>query len=105
MPYHVYVIRLRTEVLEVKKVADENPNHLAYKPCVYVGSTALTPEERYQKHLTGKAGSKWVKRYHISLHKRITEKQPTFSTRPEAVAHEQALAERLRRKGYAVWSR
>lgn len=102
--YRVYVIRLKTSVLEVGKFARKNPDHIAYKPCVYVGSTALTPEQRFDRHLNAKSGSKLVKKYHISLHKRLTQRQPTFSTRPEAEAHEMLLAERLRRHGYAVWS-
>ena len=105
MPFYVYVIRLRNAVLDERRFARENPNHVAYKPCVYVGSSALVPEHRYQQHLTGKAGSRWVKEYHIGIHKRLTERQPTFSSRVEAQTHEKALAERLRRKGYAVWSR
>ena len=102
--YSVYVIRLRTSVLEVGKFARKNPNHTTLKPCVYVGSTALTPEQRFERHLTAKSGSKLVKKYHISLHKRLTQRQPTFGSREQAEAHEQLLAERLRRRGYAVWS-
>lgn len=105
MPYCVYVIRLKTEALQERRFASANPGHIAYKPCVYVGSTALTPELRYERHLTGKTGSKWVKLYHLKLHQKLTDKQPTFVTRAEAEAHEMALAERLRRRGYAVWAK
>lgn len=104
MPYHVYVIRLKTESLQKKKMMKANPGHLPHKPCVYVGSTWHSPETRYQKHLTTKKGSQMVKEFHLSLHKRLTAKQPVFATRIEAETHEQWLAERLRRKGYAVWS-
>ena len=102
--YCVYVIRLKTSVLEVGKFARKNPDHIACKPCVYVGSTALTPEQRFERHLSAKSGSKLVKRYHIALHKRLTQRQPTFGTRAEAEVYESLLAERLRRRGYAVWS-
>ena len=105
MPFCVYVIRLRVAVLNVRRFARENPGHIAYKPCVYVGSTGLTPEQRLVRHLTAKTGSRFVKLYCIGLHKRLTERQPIFMTRAEAEAHEKALSERLRRKGYAVWSR
>jgi hypothetical protein len=103
----VYVIRLRTEALKKRRIADANPGHLPYKPCVYVGSTSLTPEERYAKHLdpASKVGSRIVREYHIRLHDRLTKKQPTFATRKEAEEHERRLAERLREKGYAVWSK
>lgn len=104
MPYSVYVIRLKVAVLENRKFARANPNHVTYKPCVYVGSTALTPEQRYERHLNGKTGSKWVKLYHIGIHRRLTNRQGQFQTRDEAEAHERVLATRLRNKGYAVWS-
>ena len=105
--YCVYVIRLRKEILTHKKFRDANPGHRPDKPCVYVGSTSRTPEERYQRHIdpASKVGSRWVKQYHIQLHKRLTDKQPKFATREEAEVHEQVLSARLRRKGYAVWSR
>ncbi|MCA2997679.1 MAG: ribose-5-phosphate isomerase [Rhodocyclaceae bacterium] len=105
MPFHVYVIRLKEQVMESGRFAKANPDRNPLKPCVYVGSTALTPEERYQKHLTAKSGSRLVKQWQEGLHKRLTANQPTFGTRKEAEAHEAALAERLRKKGYAVWSR
>ena len=104
MPYHVYVIRLKTESLQKKKMMKATPGHLPHKPCVYVGSTWHSPETRYLKHLTTKTGSQMVKEFHLSLHKRLTAKQPVFATRIEAETHEQWLAERLRQKGYAVWS-
>lgn len=102
--YRVYVIRLRVAVLERKRFAAANPGHLPHKPCVYVGSTAHTPERRLESHLTTKSGSRFVKDFHLKLHARLTARQPTFATREEAVAHEGLLADRLRRKGYAVWA-
>lgn len=107
MPFHVYVIRLRTEILAVPKIARANPDHVLHKPCVYVGSSALTPDERYGRHIDPKSrtASKWVREYHIGLHKRLTARQPEFDTRDEAEKHEKWLAERLRRRGYAVWSK
>jgi hypothetical protein len=104
MRYSVYVIRLRVEVLSERRVAKVNPDHVPYKPCVYVGSTAHSPEIRCIKHLTTKIGSKIVKKYHIKLHKKLTAKQPTFATRLEAETHEYALSLRLRKRGYATWS-
>lgn len=34
---------------------------------LYVGSTGLTPEERYLKHKAGVKDSKWVRRYGVGL--------------------------------------
>lgn len=105
MPFHVYVIRLKQEAVTTSRFIKANPNHDPAKPCVYVGSTALTPAERYQKHLTAKSGSCIVRMWHDRLDERRTAKQPVFETRKAAEAYEAALAQRLRKKGYAVWSR
>ena len=45
--YSVYVIELRREVLEKARFARKNPELRDDKPCVYVGQTARTPEERF----------------------------------------------------------
>lgn len=104
MPFSVYVIRLKATALKVNKFARANPNYISTKPCVYVGSSALTPEQRYENHLKGKTGSKWVKDFHIGLYKGLTAEQPKYATRQEAEFAEFVLAMRLRRKGYAVWT-
>ena len=104
MTFSVYAIRLKAAALHVNKFAKANPDHVPHKPCVYVGSTALTPEQRYQRHLTGKTGSKWVKDFHQSIHKTLTNKQPKYTTRRDAEFAEFVLAVKLRRKGYAVWT-
>ena len=104
MPFYVYVIRLRAEALKESAVARANPQHIPFKPCVYVGSSWHPPEVRYQRHIdpASKVGSKWVRRYHLGLHKRLTELQPTYDTREEAEKAERELARRLRKRGYAV---
>ncbi|MCA3000605.1 MAG: hypothetical protein ING66_07375 [Rhodocyclaceae bacterium] len=103
--YRIYVIRLDERVLASKKFSRENPNRNPTKPCVYVGSTFHSPEKRYEQHLTTKLGNSFVRLWHQGLHKQMTAKQPVFLTREEAKAHEAALAERLRRRGFGVWSR
>jgi hypothetical protein len=74
------------------------------KPCVYVGSSALAPLERYHRHVTTQSGSKWVKAFGEGLHESLTIKQSTYATRTEAEFAEYALALRLRSKGYGVWT-
>ena len=49
MPCSLYVIELRREVLGEVRFAARNPNHRVDKPCVYVGQTARTPEERLEQ--------------------------------------------------------
>jgi predicted GIY-YIG superfamily endonuclease len=103
--YRVYVIELRPEVMGRKKVADENADRREDKPCVYVGQTARTPEERFAQHLAGKRSSRIVREYGVKLKPRLYRNVGPFATRAEAEAAETRLAERLRRRGFAVWSR
>jgi len=103
MPYCVYVIRLKPTVWGERKFAARNPEKHEDKPCVYVGSTALTPEERSEQHRQGYKSNRYAHRYHDGLHKRLTARYGTFETREEVEEFEAVLAERLRRKGYGVW--
>jgi predicted GIY-YIG superfamily endonuclease len=103
--YRVYVIELSPEVLGKKRVADENADRRADKPCVYVGQTARTPEERFAQHKDGKRSSRIVREYGVKLKPRLYRNVGPFATRAEAESAESRLAEKLRRRGYAVWSR
>jgi predicted GIY-YIG superfamily endonuclease len=103
--FRVYVIELRPEVLEKRRVADENADRREDKPCVYVGQTAKSPEERFAQHLAGKRSSRIVREYGVQLKPRLYRNVGPFGTRAEAEAAEKRLAEKLRRRGYAVWSR
>ena len=51
--FSIYVIELNQKVLGIKKFRDKNPDFIDGKPCVYVGYTSLTPEERFAEHKTG----------------------------------------------------
>ena len=103
--YHVYVIELSPEALGKKRVADENAGRRDDKPCVYVGQTARTPEDRFAQHMSGKRSSRIVREFGVKLKPRLYRNVGPFATRAEAEAGEKRLAERLRRRGYAVWSR
>ena len=48
MAYSIYVIELKKGVLKHKKFKEANPNYIPGKPCVYVGYTSKTPEDRYE---------------------------------------------------------
>jgi hypothetical protein len=54
--HNAYGIRLDPAVLAAKKFRAANPDYVDDKPCVYVGMTGLTPEERFKNH---KRGYKW----------------------------------------------
>jgi Uri superfamily endonuclease len=98
----VYVILLREEVEQVARFRKANPDRLAYMPCVYVGMTGRSPEERLQQHLEGYKASSMVRRYGIDLVPQLYQGQSPM-TFAEAKEMEVALAERLRRMGYGVW--
>ena len=104
MPYSVYVIELRSDVMEKRTFAGKNADRREDKPCVYVGQTAKTPEERFAQHLAGMRSSRIVKEYGVRLRPRLYANVGPFETRAESERAEAKLAEKLRRRGYAVWS-
>ena len=99
---HVYVIELDPKVLRHKKFCDRNPDHDPAKACLYVGKTGRTPDERFKQHKAGFKSNRYVREYGKYLRRRLFSKYNPM-TEKEAVAREVALAEELRRKGYAVW--
>ena len=99
--HHVYVVLLDSAVARLRRVMTGNPNRDPAKPCVYVGMSGLTPEERFSNHKRGDKASSVVKRYGIRL---LPELYAHLNPMPfEAAAEmERDLAEDLRRAGYTV---
>lgn len=99
--HHVYVVLLDPAVARLKKVRMENPGRVSGKPCVYVGMTGLSPEERFSNHKAGIKSAAVVTRYGIRL---LPELYEHLNPMPyEAAAKmEMDLAEDLRREGYTV---
>lgn len=99
--HNVYVVLLDPAVAKLRKVRAENPNRGPKNPCVYVGMTGLTPEERFANHKAGIKDAPLVKRYGIRL---LPELYAHLNPMPFAAAAEmeQDLAEDLRRAGYTV---
>src|SRR5664279_577670 len=99
--HNVYVVLLDPAVGKVRKVKAANPERDRKKPCVYVGMTGLTPEERFANHKAGTKAAWVVKRYGLRL---LPELYAHLNPMPfEAAAQmEQDLAEDLRRAGYTV---
>ena len=87
MPYSLYVIELSREALGESRFATRNPEPREDKPCVYVGQTGLSPEERFAQH-----------KYGLRLRPMLVANHGPCETRAEAEAAEAALAERLRRR-------
>ena len=99
--HHVYVVLLSPRAARLKSVRAENPRRDPKKPCVYVGMTGLTPEERFQNHREGIKAARVVQLFGIRLMPEIYE---VFNPMPfEAAAEmERELAEDLRAQGYTV---
>ena len=99
--HNVYVVLLDPAVGRVRKVRAENPKRDRKKPCVYVGMTGLTPEERFTNHKAGNKAAWVVKRYGLRL---LPELYAHLNPMPfeAATEMEKDLAEDLRRAGYTV---
>ena len=99
--HHVYVVLLDSAVGKFRTVRAANLARDRKKPCVYVGMSGLTPEERFANHKAGIKAASVVTRYGIRL---LPELYEHLNPMPfEAAAQmEQDLAEDLRRAGYAV---
>lgn len=91
--YSVYVVEL-----------DESKRKAGALEPLYVGSTALTPEERLAKHLNHERSSRHVRGHAVGLRPELYERYNPLPTRPEAEAKEAWLAEELRALGHDVYS-
>lgn len=99
--HNVYVVLLDPAVGKLRAVRAVNPDRDRKKPCVYVGMTGLTPEERFANHKAGIKHAAVVKSYGLRL---LPELFEHLNPMPyEAAAKmEVDLAEDLRRAGYTV---
>jgi predicted GIY-YIG superfamily endonuclease len=99
--HNVYVVLLDPAVGKIRRIRLENPNRDVRKPCVYVGMTGLTPEERFANHKQGLKAAWAVKRHGIRL---LPELYAHLNPMPyeEAVQMEMDLAGDLRKAGYTV---
>ena len=96
--WHVYVIDLKQDHLEVKPKSGH----------VYVGSTSKTVDETVQQHKSGTESSKghrlssrYVLEHFGGLNKSLSPKEKYFTSKA-AEEREERLAEELCRKGYLV---
>jgi len=103
-PYHhnVYVVELDSAVRDNARFAAANPGCSPDRPCVYVGLTGMTAEERFERHKAGIQASFFVKRYGLRL---LPELYEHLNPMPyeAALRMEEELAEDLRAAGYGVW--
>ena len=99
--HHVYVVLLEPEAGKLREVRRENPKRNPELPCLYVGMTGLTPEERFANHKQGLKAARVVQRFGVKL---LPELYECYNPMPfeAAVEMERELAEDLRTQGYTV---
>jgi len=100
-PRNLYVITLAPEVLWIREFRQQNPGYIEGMPCVYVGMTVHEPGDRFEQHMLGYRSSRYPHRYGVELAQDLMD---GFDGAGLADAErEAALADWLRRQGYAVW--
>ena len=72
------------------------------KPCVYVGQTWHTPEQRFANHKSGYKASRVVRKHGVCLRPDLSHGIGPFASRDEAQEAEGNLAASLRAVGYEV---
>ena len=100
--HNVYVVELDPRVLNSARFRRVNPDRDMLKPCLYVGMTGLTPQERIAKHKAGIRANAFVQRYGVRL---LPKLYAYANPMPYEAAREMEveLAIALRAQGYAVW--
>lgn len=94
----MYVVELRDEARLKAPVKERRDG-----PCVYVGETALAPEERFTRHKEGgRVASRIVRDHGMQLRPDLVDRGP-FLTRANAAKAEKALGDKLRRRGFTVF--
>ena len=100
--HSVYVIELDPRIYNSARFRRANPDHDITKPCVYVGCTGLTPEQRFAKHKAGIQANKFVQLFGLRLLPHLyayANPMPYNAARDMEVE----LAIALREQGYCVW--
>lgn len=100
--HSVYVVELDPAILNLARFRKANPERDILKPCVYVGMTGLSPEERFAKHKAGIRANRYVQRFGLRL---LPKLYAYANPMPYDAAREMEveLAIALREEGYAVW--
>ena len=101
--YRVYVIELDRAVMHIRAFRERNPDARVDKSCVYVGSTWLEPQKRFEQHKAGVKANRFAHKFGVKLRERLMKHLQSYQTRALAMAAEKRCAERLRRRGYGVW--
>jgi hypothetical protein len=100
--HSVYVVELDPAILNIARFRKANPNRDLLKPCVYVGMTGLTPEQRFARHKAGIQANPYVQRFGVRLLPKLyayANPMPYQAARDMEVE----LAIGLQEQGYGVW--
>jgi len=100
---NVYVIELDRAVMAIGKFRKANPDARPDRMCVYVGATSLPPEERFRQHKEGKKANRYARKFGVRLVQRLMKNRQGLESWKKAEESERRCAEKLRRRGYAVW--
>ena len=97
--HYVYVVLLDQRAARLLK--SKNPERKKGKPCVYVGMSGLSPEERFANHKNRTKSSRAVELFGVRL---LPELYEMYNPMPfeAALVMEHDLAEDLRAQGYTV---
>jgi len=80
----VYVIELDAGIWNDEKFEEENPDARRDElPCLYVGMSSLSPEQRFAQHKAGTKASRRVRKHGIRL-------RPEFYERLNPMTHDEA---------------
>ena len=99
---NVYVIGLDATVLKNRRFRAANRGYVKGSPCVYVGATGLTPDERFANHKAGHKANWYAQEFGEGLLPDLFAHLNPM-THQRALATEIALADELRQEGFAVW--
>jgi predicted GIY-YIG superfamily endonuclease len=99
--HNVYVVLLRDAVAKHPSIVRLNPKRDPLKPCVYVGMTGISVNDRFENHKNGYKSAWVVRKYGVRL---MPELYEHLNPMPFAAAlqMELELAEDLRAAGYTV---
>ena len=100
--HRVYCIELAPAVRRMARFRRQNPQARYDATCLYVGSTGLDPDVRFDNHLRGHKGCPLVRIYGVRLRPDLYADFPAM-TWEDALATEVAWAQELRELRYAVY--
>jgi hypothetical protein len=100
----LYLIELDQRVASEPSFRAANPNYIPGMPCFYVGSTSLTPQERFEQHTSGrKNASRIAFLFGRKLRMDLVSSSGTTLPRAWALKAEARLARELRAKHCGAW--